>query len=114
MTQMLSFWTSVVFLLVSIALILVSKPNARWVWVVFSMSWLGGVFYYSGLLFLNIQLDWHSLSSVLRTYQNFMFGTLSVFILYEKLRDDEQCNKIFKRIKRTWKMKFLQLLSHLW
>ena len=106
MLQWFTLVSFIVFLIPSIYLSVVSKPEARWIYINLSLGWIGGiVFYVSRLVFGVLVHEW---SATLRLFQSICFG-LWVFIgAAERVCVDYVlCKKFKTRIINPW-MKHLK------
>ena len=110
MSQELSLVISLIFFIVAIIQIKLSLESAKWIYIVYSLGWLGGIIYHSGILFFDFS-HWHTLSSALIIYQKLMFGTWTVITLFEKLKADKSFIKIKTRMV-SWIINLSQALSH--
>ena len=103
--QGVSLATSVVFLVASFALIIISKPQARWIYIGFAIAWIANIVFCVAVLFFNISEHDHSL--LLRVFTNGFFGFWLIIVLCEKFCKTEKYKNFKIRIK-IWNQKSLQ------
>ena len=99
--QTISLVTSALFLITSLYLVIVSKPQARWIYVQLSFGWIGGIVFYMLPLFENY--GGHDFSPVLGIYQNICFGIWILITACERICSGNIHCKNLKTRMKTWK-----------
>ena len=79
----------------------------RWVYVNLSLGWIGGIIYYTLILFFDF--PGHISSSYLRVYQNVFTGGWIILILLEKLSSTKKYKEVEEGLS-TCQKNLLQFL----
>lgn len=90
--QALSLVASVVFFIFSIYLVFISKPDAKWIYISFSIGWLVGIVFYTGHIYSG-EIISYDLSLMFRLFQNMFFGTWLIVTSFEKIFEGSSTSK---------------------